>query len=221
MSAFQLFRNSRYPFIAFVLVSASKAALILDTFDESGFVISSSGSEVAFPSGVVSDFVEEREAGIVPRRVGVGIAMAGVDSTLGKFSMNVDAPIPPISPVAVVMGYNGGGPLSLLGYTGFEFDFVNLTGEGTLVTGLGFSGVISDSRPRTIIEEGTLFVPLENAIFGHNDSLDSFGFIGFTFEARTEQFSFELEEIRIIPEPSSVAFSGVALLLCLRRKRRG
>ncbi|MGJ8698052.1 MAG: hypothetical protein ACSHYF_17160, partial [Verrucomicrobiaceae bacterium] len=104
---------------------ACHAALILDTFEQSDFEISSSGQEVAFPSIIISDLVEERQGSIIPRRVGTGTASAQVDTNLSLFTMNIDAPVRPAFPVGIILSYSGGDPYNLLGYTGFEFDIVN------------------------------------------------------------------------------------------------
>ncbi|MGJ8698050.1 MAG: PEP-CTERM sorting domain-containing protein [Verrucomicrobiaceae bacterium] len=198
---------------------ACHAALVLDTFEQSDFEISYPGNQVAFPSMVISDLVEMRQASINPRRVGTGTASAQVNTNLSLFTMNIDAPVRPTFPVDIILSYSGGDPYNLLGYTGFEFDIVNLSGEGTLVTSLGFSDIVESTFPRTVIQEGTMFVAMENALFGPQSSLASFDFIGFVFEARTEQFSFDLEEIRIVPEPSTVACSSLALIMLFKRRR--
>ena len=55
----------------------------------------------------------------------------------------------------------------------------------------------------------------------HVFSLDSFSVLRFIFEARSPEFSFTLDEIRLVPEPSAALLSlmAAASLLSIRRPK--
>jgi hypothetical protein len=118
--------------------------------------------------------------------------------------------------------YSQGGPFSILGYNAFEFDFSALTGTGALIVELGRGSAIYGPETHRIPLEspGLVSVPFSELNYGAGGSVEQFFAIHFVFEANTDQFSFTLDEIRLVPEPGSFQLAVLGLIFLSRRRSR-
>jgi hypothetical protein len=111
---------------------------------------------------------------------------------------------------------------SLLGCSAFSIEVSDLQGIGELIVRLGNDDNVTPSDHRVpIAGTGELVVPFSELNYGANGSLDSFRTMHFQFRGLTEEFSISVDEIRVIPEPSSTVYGLVSTLLLWRRRRRG
>jgi hypothetical protein len=111
----------------------------------------------------------------------------------------------------------------LLGYDAFEFDFSSLSGTGFLIAEIGSPSATypPDTTNRIALgASGVVTLPFSELNYGDSSTIGSFHSIHFVFEADSQEFSFGLNEIRVVPEPSAwlLIGSGAGALL-LRRHR--
>ena len=117
----------------------------------------------------------------------------------------------------------GGPPLhNITGCTEFILGFSEMSGVGTLYIELGAStGVVGVQRVN-LTGPGEVHYPVSSVFYeGTGHTLDSFNVITFRFESRSTEFSFKLDEIRLVPEPSGTLLALVAGAGLLARRRRG
>ena len=110
---------------------------------------------------------------------------------------------------------------SLAGYSGLVFDFTDVQGTGALIVELGGQSAANygpQAHRVPIIAPGEIMVPNELLNFGTGGSIGSFPAMHMRFEAATEQFSFTLNEIRLVPEPSTFVLMLVGALGMLARR---
>lgn len=126
----------------------------------------------------------------------------------------------PVKPYFIGIGYVAGGPYSILGFSAFEFEIASLEGRGNLVIELGGETLPNANTIRVpVTESGTLSVPFDQLNFSSGADLGAFGGMHFEFEAASEEFSFTLDEIRIVPEPSVALLFVVGAIGMLHRRR--
>ncbi len=218
-------KNSLFCALAALVVSnnpVSAATLVIDSFTEADFFLSVEG-DTSITSDVSTPFGTRRFSRISDRIAASGTVMTStLDSSAGTLSFNVNGQSTGSSPLDLRASYSQGGPFSVLGYNAFEFDFSALEGSGSLIIELGSgSAVYGPSANRvTINSAGTLSVPFTSLNFGTGGSVPSFQAMHFTFEADTDQFSFTLDEVRVVPEPgASILLLLGAGSMALRRRR--
>jgi hypothetical protein len=200
------------------------ATLLLDSFNEGSYNLSYSG-QLNATSTISSPLGSRRDARLNNRDAIAGaVVTSTLDDTLGTLSFSVNGlSSNTLRPLDLRMSYSQGGPFSILGYSAFELDFSSVTGAGFLIIELGSeTAIYGPSAYRISINNpGTVSVPFSNLNFGTNGSINSFNALHFTFEAATEQFSMSLNEIRVVPEPSSFLLFLVGVVgTTLHRRRR-
>jgi hypothetical protein len=223
-------RKSILVSIAWLALSIPTHAVIVvvDTFDQTPFTISlapphfhGNTHPVNLPIG------EARTDSLNPRTPAPGTIMtATLDDTAGTLSLSASgSSLSPRVPLDLRQTYRGGGPYSILGFSGFVFEFSDVQGVGALIVNLGSELAIypPEAHRIPIIGPGALFYPIDQVNFGPRGSLDSFPALHFVYEAHSPEFSFTLDEIRLVPEPGAVPFVaiGVGMLLLHRRRTRG
>lgn len=168
-------------------------------------------------------------------RLSTRIASAGavmssvVDTESGTLSLDIQglSTSTAMTPLHLDLSYRpqtGTDPLptySLAGYSGLGFDFTDVQGNGALIVELGSQSASYGPQAHRIpiITPGEVLVPNELMNFGTGGSIDSFNSMHVRFEAVTEQFSFTLNEIRLVPEPSTFVLMLVGALGMLARRR--
>lgn len=205
-----------------ILLSASaSAAVVVDSFTEDSFTLDTENSAV--DANVDLAFAERRVSQINTEFAQSGTTMnSTLDAGSGSLSFSVDGTTTNQNrPLRLQLGYFQGGPYDISGYNAYEFDFQNISGTGFLIVELALAA--SDySRPTirvTLDSSGTVTVPFDSVNVESPISLDSFPATHITFEAESEQFSFVLDEVRVVPEPSSMLLLGIGISGLLTRRR--
>jgi hypothetical protein len=208
------------------VVTAQSAVFVVDSFTEGPFDLSSeddtgSGSAISSPFGLI------RSTNLGSRRAAEGTIVTSTLNRRGSSVVtNFDGPNRlPGFPLTFGLSYSLGGPYSLLGSNAFELDFGRVSGVGSLIVELGGSSETfgADIFRNTIdrgSSRGTLTVPFSDLNFLEGNTLGSFDELSFTFESVSEQFFFELNEIRVVPEPSSFLLIIMAGAFGLTRRTR-
>jgi hypothetical protein len=200
---------------------AEGAILTLDSFDEGPHQLSNTAT-VTSTASITSPLADRRAVSIVDAS---RIAVAGssifsvLNTNSGELDWTVDGTSGVTRPLSISISYFQGGPYSILGMTGFELEITSLTGLGDVIVELGSATNPDGSTLRVPIDNaGVVVVPFDQLNFGTGGSLDSFDSLHFRIEAQTEQFSFTLTEIRIVPEPSTGGLIVLSGALLLRRR---
>jgi hypothetical protein len=198
---------------------------VVDSFDQGPFNLTlqnySESNNVNLPLG------RERFSRISTREAAQGTSRSStLNTTTGQLSFVVSGLSTFPNPWAFLnlhMTYSRGGPYSMAGYTGFVFDFSQMIGAGALIVELGGGTLYGASTIRLPIDgPGEVFYPFASLNYGNDSpSIDSFSALHFVFEAHTEQYSFTLDEIRLVPEPSVALLGLSGCALFLRRRRQG
>lgn len=198
-----------------------EAAVVVDSFTEDSFELDSENSVVE--TSVDLAFANRRSSRINPEFGQPSTSMSStLDTGSGNLSFSVDGTSNISSrPLDLRMSYSQGGPYDISGFSAYEFDFTSLSGSGFLIVELASSSS-NYERLTTRIDlnsAGTLTVPFDSVNFGAGGSLDSFPATHFVFEAETEQFSFVLDEVRVVPEPSPMLLLGLGVSGLFIRRR--
>ncbi|HWB07281.1 MAG TPA: PEP-CTERM sorting domain-containing protein [Verrucomicrobiales bacterium] len=116
--------------------------------------------------------------------------------------------------------YSAGGPYSISGCTNFILGFSELSGVGTLYVEFGSSDGFTDEHRVDLTGPGEVFYSVADAKPNSVHTMDAFNVLRFVFEARSTNFSFTLDEIRLVPEPGAGMLLLSAGVLSLRRRKR-
>ena len=111
---------------------------------------------------------------------------------------------------------------NFLGFDSFQLDFLDLSGLGELVIRInddGSQGLLPTNARIALDSAGTLTVPISQAA-GFETRGETLQF-DFVFLNVTPEFSFTLDEIRMVPEPSICVLASLALAGLYRRRRGG
>jgi hypothetical protein len=117
----------------------------------------------------------------------------------------------------LTMNYSSTGVFSILGYNAFALDLLNVIGTGELIVSVTGSGGNNIKVP--ISGSGTIVSPF--SFLDTSQPLDSLSAMNFRINAISEDFSADINNVRIIPEPSaSILLLLSAAGLVLRRRRK-
>jgi hypothetical protein len=198
---------------------ARAVVTVVDTFDQGGFSISSPGNSNPADEIVDLPFGQRRYVAFS----GNGTETTVMSSILSPSSETLEfssngASMSIIFPLSLSLIYSGGDPHSISNDGEFILGFSELSGVGTLYIELGGSLGLEGVTRVDLIGPGELCYPVSSVYAGAGHSLDAFNVLTFRFEARSPEFSFTLDEIRLIPEPSTslLALAGAAGLLTRR-----
>lgn len=201
---------------------ATAAVLVLDSFTEDDFALSLAG-EISAVSEITSPLGSLRVSRISRREAVLGTVLSStLLSSLGNLSFFAEGGSNSFIPLNLQISYRNGGPFSIMGYDHFEFEFSQIQGQGNLIIELGNpSDIYGPTAHRlSLSSSGIVSVPFDQLNFGSGGSIGSFSSLNIRFEAVSPEFSFTLEEIRLVPEPSALLLVGVAgMALSLRRAR--
>jgi hypothetical protein len=204
---------------------AASAVTVVDSFDSGSLFLSLDGVS-GKALAVETPFGLTRSATLDTRRAPAGsVITATFDSSAGgslSFFADRTASGEASGALVMSMSYWKGGPYSLDGFSAFEFDFGDVIGSGFLVVEVGSAAaILGPSFHRlTIDQAGVLTVPFDQLnVTDSSASLDFFHSLHFTFESDSDIFSFTLNEIRAVPEPSSALLALVGMGALMRRRR--
>lgn len=192
------------------------AALLLDDFSTGSFSLSSGGSTSASGS-FATPLTDQRGAS------GVGLPNWTAVLVPGEVGFDVNQLNPRPGRTILTLSYwTTAGTFSILGYDAFALDFGSVVGTGEMRVTVDGSGGREVRIP--ITESGTIVSPF--SYLDTSQSLSSLTFMTFHVSATTPNFSTTIDNIRIVPEPSTfLLLLGVAAvtllrLVHLRRKRK-
>lgn len=213
-------------FIALGLQSQAPAAIVVvDSFDQGGFSLALFPAFEYAYENVNLPLADSRNSTIPGRLAAPGSVMTStLNPVTGQLSfLATGSSNSANAPLGLCVIYSKDGPYNLLGYTGFVFDFSVMSGAGTLLVELGSGSAIygPSARRITLNGPGEVFYSFADLNFGSGDSVDFFFAMHFAFEARSPEFSFTLDEIRLVPEPSGALLTLAAGAGLLARRRRG
>ena len=201
--------------------NTSGAVVILDAFEKyeiSSQALNSIDQQVELP------FSDRRSFGFMPGGVGSQWSTNKfiASDALGVLTYTVVGTSTVESfPLGMSLVYaNSMQVQSLAGFSGIFLGFTGLTGVGTLYVELGSSLGIFDVQRVNLTGRGEVFYPISSIHANPGHTLEEFSVLKFTFEARTPEFSFTLDEIRLVPEPGSAACFLVAGAAGLSVRRR-
>lgn len=218
---------SGYPFLLALLLSIqslSAVMIVVDDFNEGNLSLSLSGT-TSGSSVVTGGLGTVRSARIRARNSLAGTTLTsqllGMNG-YGAFALDEAGALPSTPAPGLHLAYGGAGSHSILGTSGFELDFGNVQGSGFLLVEVGGETVKTANSLRVpITRSGTIWVPLEMVNLGRGGSLGAFSALHFDFHAQTTEFSFLLDQIRVVPEPSALLLLALSWPLLLGRRRSG
>ncbi len=209
--------------IGLIFCPFSDAAVsMVDTFDQGGFSITGSNP---VDETVNLPLAQRRVASfIVAGGASVTTLTSTLNSSTGKltFIVNGSSPLPNF-PLSLQLVYAGGGPYNITGCTDFILGFSQLSGVGSLYVQLGSAEGTAGIHRVDLTAPGDVLFSVPDVKLSPGQPLDGFDVLRFVFEARSTEFSFTLDEIRLVPEPSGALLALVAGagLLARRRRRTG
>jgi len=122
------------------------------------------------------------------------------------------------APLRLSIAYSDDVMHDITDYTGFMLDFTHLSGVGSMYVEVGGQASLAHVNRISLTGAGDFFYPLDRVYENVGFTKDSFNILIFTLEATSPEFSFTLDEIRLIPEASSSALLGASLLLLGSRR---
>ncbi len=190
---------------------AIAASLTLDSFSEGDFLLQKGGDDFV-DTMINSPLIDRR------RVYGSSLGTWSVSLSPSSGSLNysiTDIPSGQSARLGMSIRYSGN-TVDLLGYDAFLFDFTSVTGTALLDVQLNNQNVDA-MIPVTFDSSGQLFYPLSN--IAAND-LSSISDIIFRVIPQSDTFSFSLNEVSVVPEPSALVLFllGGAGIFWLRRK---
>lgn len=188
------------------------ATLLLDDFSGVGFSLSSGGTTSSSGSFVTA-LTDQRTVS------GVGFPNWTVTLLPEELRFNVDQVNPSPGRTYLNLNYSSSsGTFSLLGYNAFAFDITNVVGMGELVAFV--DGAPSADVRLAISGSGTYVSPFSG--LDTSQSLSSLTQMNFRFFAISEDFALTIDNVRIVPEPSSsllLLLGGAATSMHRRRRK--
>jgi hypothetical protein len=197
---------------------AKAASVVLDSFSTGPFNLSSFGQN-DITQNIQTFFTNQRGADVFGAQESYATA---VPST-GTVNYRVDlrrsgVPPPGTFSVLFTLSYSNfdNSAFNLLGYDSIKVRISELVGEGEMLA-YGNSGSSRAIRI-PITSRGDLIYPL--TYVSNPSGLENTRVLGFQFFPKTTDFSITIDEIGLVPEPSSTFMvAAVSVWLILRRER--
>jgi hypothetical protein len=204
---------------------AASAVTVIDSFD-SGSLFLSLGGVSGKALAIATPFGTSRSARLDTRRAPAGAVMAATfaPSGGGSLSFFADRTGSPegVGLMRMNTSYSGGGIYRFSGFSALELEFADVIGSGFVIVEVGTGRDPGPMSHRLAVDAaGVLRVPLEQVNEDGFWSVESFHALHFTFESDSDVFSFTLNEIRAVPEPSAALFALVGVGALMRRRRAG
>jgi len=198
------------------------AVSIVDTFEQGGFSISYPANPNPVSEAVNLPLAQQRGAAFKLQSTPPDTTMTStLDASAGTLTFAVNGTIVyPNGPPALQLVYSRGGPYDITRCTGFFLGFSELSGVGSLYVEVGSSDGSVGEHHMDLTGPGDVFYSVTDVKPNSIHTVDSFNILRFIFEARSPRFSFTLNEIRLVPEPSGALLALVAAAGSLARRRR-
>ena len=199
------------------------AVSMVDTFNQGGFSISRPCNPNPISEAVNLPLAQQRGAAFRVLSTPPDTAMTStLNSASGSLTFIVTGTTQfPTAPPSLQLVYSGGGPYNITGCTEFILGFSQLSGVGSLYIEAGSSDGSTGEHRVDLTGPGDIYYSVINVKPNSIHSVDSFNILRFVFESRSPEFSFTLDEIRLVPEPSGALLTLAvgAGFLALRRRR--
>lgn len=192
-------------------LSASNATtLLLDDFSTGAFALAF-GETTSDSASLASPLTDQR-------------TVSGVGDPNWTVTLNTDSLTYIVDSISegrnyLTLNYSSTGTFSILGYDAFAIDLLNVVGTGELIVSVSGSGGNNISVP--ISGAGTVVSPF--SFLDTSQPLDSLSAMNFRINAISEDFSANIDNVRIVPEPSAapllIGLSAVSVLFQRRRKK--
>ncbi len=206
-------------FILTLCPAGYAAVSIVDNFDQGGFFITPASG--TFQESVDLPLGSRRGAQLSTSGLWPDAVMSSsLNPGTGKLSF-YSSGTSTFFPLSLTLVYGGPTLHDIAGCTEFILGFSELSGVGTLYIELGASNGVEGVVRVNLTGPGDVQYYVSDVYAGAAHTLDSFNVLHFRFESRSPQFSFTLDEIRLVPEPSGALLTVAvgAGFLALRRRR--
>jgi len=191
--------------------NVAAATLLLDDFSSGGFSLAS-GSTTSNSGAFASPLTNQRTIS------GIGFPNWTITLTPEELAYTVDQLSPLPGRNYLNLAYTKSvSTFSILGFNAFAVDLSNVVGNGEFAVSVDGSAGRDIRVP--VNGSGALSSPFSN--LGTSHSLDSLTLINFRFIALSKDFSLSIDNVRIVPEPSSSLLFLLGLVgTTLHRRRR-
>ncbi len=192
----------------FCCSSVSRAAtLMLDDFSSGSFALAFGGT-TSHSGSLVTALTDQRMVS--------GVGDPNWTATLGAGSLAYVVDSMSEGRNYLTLSYSSTGTFSVLGYNAFALDFSNVVGAGELIVSVTGSGLNNIRVP--ISGSGTIISPF--SFLDTSQPLDSLSSMNFRINTISEDFSADIDNVRLVPEPCA----SILLILgtggaVLRRRR--
>ena len=191
------------------------ASLVIDSFSDGTIAIGSGGSYLSPEVPIASDVVTTRGL-YVAGSIDNWDWRADLNPPPGSFFFNADRLQTGGRVLRLSLNYDSTSSFSLSGYRAFELDLRAVTGKGLMEIIIASSDA-SQRIQVSIDSPGTVSYPFENLAAS---SLESLNRLSVHFFPEADDFSFTLDEIRVVPEPSGSLMVVLGIILGVSRRRR-
>jgi hypothetical protein len=187
------------------------ASIVIDSFDEGAFSLAEDGTRTNI-SSIAGTIVDTR------RVEGLGLGDWSAVLTLGSGFIEYDVQeiIPAGRPFGLFLSYTrNASSFSLLGFDAFLLDFSAVSGNGMLEIYLDSSETNSVVKV-PITSAGVLEYSFDNLAAGSLENIDR---MTISISPDSSPFSFRLNEVSVVPEPSALILTLFGVAGVFRRRR--
>lgn len=204
------------------LLHQTSLSMVIDSFPEDNVNLSLDG-QTAGSVQISGPIGASRYIDINPRMAGSGSKInCSTIGILNYLQTNIDGTRTYSDrPLHTSLQYMGqGNYYDLSAYDGLALDFSGVSGNGYILVEIDQDNSIYDPSISEIpIFSGTVIIPFSAIAIDSGSSVSSFRSLNFSFVSETDQLSFNLHEIRAVPEPGTLAFLifGVGVIVLKKR----
>jgi len=187
------------------------ATIIVDSFDEGAFSLNHNGTTTN-QTGIAETILNTR------RVDGSGLGQWSATMVLGSGFIEYEALeiIPATRPFALFITYsNSNGLFSLSSFNSFRLDFGEVSGSAMLAI------FLSSSDVNSLVEIPLSASGVAEYSFANMaaSSLDNLSGLTIRISPDSSPFSFSLNEVALVPEPSTLVLAMLGVFTVIRRKR--
>lgn len=196
-------------FAAFIGInSCSAATLLLDDFSIGDFDLSSSGT--------ASDSIP-LSTPLTNERTVTGVGASTWSSTLASGELDYIVSHPRPGRHYLEINYSASGTFSILGFDAFALGVADVTGTGEFIVFVDGAPTFGALRI-PVTQSGELTYLISEVVT--DQSFDSISQMNFRFIPSSEDFSVTIDNVRLIPEPSSFSLVALGLSIAILARRR-
>lgn len=184
------------------------ATLLLDDFSSGGSALAS-GAITSNSAPFITPLTNDRAV------TGIGAPIWSSTFASGALDYVVSNPRPGRHYLEI--NYSSVGTFSILGFDAFALDVVNVTGTGEFIAFVDGAPTFGALRV-PVTASGEIVYSFSELVTGQ--SLDSLAQMNFRFIPVSEDFSVTIDNVRLIPEPSSSLFLALGFSVSVLRRRR-